>query len=477
MSIRISSLQYMYNYKVALNRAYQKQTKLFESADGSSIHRGSDDPIAYSKLLRYNVSKVENEQYHKDVNNAVAFMNTADATLTNMADLSKTIATKTIQAANTYNTSADFESIAKEMFSSLEEIVSLCNTQQGDRYLFSGQRDIIEPFTISDETYQRGVAKTLDAAQTRFFKNHPSEGDSYVYQMLELTDEDGNEYCLDNETGYIYTKKFLEEDFKEVRTLGYTSIYDAQSADSTDAYYSSLQKLLTAGTAGQVNVTDTSVSDFFQVSDYFDSRGIIQMTDDATPVPKTLTVSISTTDANGNTTTETKDLSFNTIGQRIVTYNGDTSGISMVKKNGASDLMSDIVSITGTDIFHTDIFDNENSGNDPSGVAYMNNMIQVYNKVLAEDVDWLTGDGVGLSNAAHNSISLSQTTIGARLQLYTSVETMLDKQDDYITEDITKVSSVDVAELATRLMEMTALYNMSLSIGGRILPVSLADYL
>ena len=133
MSIRISSLQYMYNYKVALNKAYQKQTKLFESADGSSIHRGSDDPIAYSKLLRYNVSKVENAQYHKDVNNAVAFMNTADATLTNMADLSKTIATKTIQAANTYNTSADFESIAKEMFSSLEEIVSLCNTQQGDR--------------------------------------------------------------------------------------------------------------------------------------------------------------------------------------------------------------------------------------------------------------------------------------------------------------------------------------------------------
>lgn len=468
MSVRISSLQYMYNYKVALNRAYEKQTKLFENADGSSIHRGSDDPIAYSKLLRYNVSKVENEQYHKDVNNAVAFMNTADATLTNMADLSKTIATKTIQAANTYNTSADFESIAKEMFSSLEEIVSLCNTQQGDRYLFSGQRDIIEPFTISDETYQRGVAKTLDAAQTRFFKNHPSEGDSYVYQMLELSDEDGNEYCLDNETGYIYTKKFLEEDYKEVRTLGYTSIFDAQNADSTDTYYSSLQELLTAGTVGQVNVTDTSASDVFKVSDYFDSRGIIQMSEDDPSVPKTLTV---TTDS-GNL-----ELSFNTIGQRIVTYNGNTSGISMVKHNGASDLRSDIVSITGTDIFHTDIFDDENSGNEPSGVAFMNNMIQVYNKVLAEDVDWLTGDGVSLSNAAHNSISLSQTTIGARLQLYTSVETMLDKQEDYITEDITKVSSIDVAELATRLMQMTAIYNMSLSIGGRILPVSLADYL
>ena len=468
MSVRISSLQYMYNYKVALNRAYEKQTKLFENADGSSIHRGSDDPIAYSKLLRYNVSDVENTQYHKAVNNGISIMNTADSTLASMADLSKTIVDKTIEAANTYNTSADFESIAKEMFSSLEEIVSLCNTQQGDRYLFSGQRDIIEPFTISDETYQRGVAKTLDAAQTKFFKNHPSEGDSYVYQMLELSDEDGNEYCLDTETGYIFTKKFLEDDFKEVRTLGYTSIFAAQEAETDDPYYDSLQELLTAGTVSQVNVTDTSASDVFKVSDYFDNRGIIQMTDDNPPTPKTLTVATNS----GNL-----ELSFNTIGQRIVTYNGDTNGLAMVKHNGASDLMSDIVSITGKDIFHTDIFDNENSGNEPSGVAYMNNMIQVYNKVLAEDVDWLSSDGVSLSNAAHNSITLSQTTIGARLQLYNSVGTMLDKQGDYITEDITNVSSIDVAELATRLMQMTAIYNMSLSIGGRILPVSLADYL
>ena len=516
MTIRMSSLQYMYNYKVGLNRAYKKQTALFEQADGSSIHRGSDDPIAYSKLLRYNVSQAENEQYQKNVNNAVSLMKTETATLDNMTTRSKTIVEKTIQAANTYNTSADFESIAKEMFSSIEEIMSLCNTQQGDRYIFAGQKDITEPFTMSAEQKDRGVAKTLDAAQTKFFKGKPSEGDSFVYQMLALKIRGENgldkEYCMDTETGYVYTKEFVEEGYKELVTMDYLTIFEAQ-ADTTSGKSTVGQELLAKGTVNYqmpIDVTDSSV---FSVSNYFDEKGIIRdyekevydtstnelyttvATTDTTydtdskyrvvETPKKLEFTVPkrdeegsiVTDASGNTETTTLRLSFDMIKQRIVTYSGDINSIEIVKHNGATDLVSDVVNVMGQDIFHYDIFDDEKSGNKPSGTAFMNDMISVYNKVLAEDVDWLNSDGVGLSNAAHNSITLSQTTIGARTQLYESVGTMLDSQGTYITDDITNVSGTDVAELATRLMEMTSLYNMALSIGGRILPVSLADYI
>ena len=54
---------------------------------------------------------------------------------------------------------------------------------------------------------------------------------------------------------------------------------------------------------------------------------------------------------------------------------------------------------------------------------------------------------------------------------------MLYNQSVTITNDITNVSGTDVAELATRLMEITTLYNMALALGGRVLPQSLADYL
>ena len=54
---------------------------------------------------------------------------------------------------------------------------------------------------------------------------------------------------------------------------------------------------------------------------------------------------------------------------------------------------------------------------------------------------------------------------------------MLTTQNESIVGDITDVSSTDVAYLATKLMEYQTIYSMSLSVGSKILPGSLADYL
>ena len=172
-----------------------------------------------------------------------------------------------------------------------------------------------------------------------------------------------------------------------------------------------------------------------------------------------------------------ENFNFTKINQRMITYNGDANYISMVKLNGATDVTSDIVNLTGQDLYGNDIFDNSYSGNTQSGSAMLNNMLTVYTKTDACDTRWLISDGVTLSDVSHSTLTISQTTLGARLQLYTGVKDMLQNQNDDITEDITNISGTDVALLATKLMEMTTLYNMSLSLGGRILPQSLADYL
>ncbi len=478
-----------------------------EHADGTHIHRGSDNPEEYAKLLRFNVSQFENDQYQKDVKNAISFMNTEDATLTNMVSIAKTFASKTIQAAVTTNTSSDYEAIAKEMYSCLEETLSLCNRQQGDRYVFSGQRDTTQPFVLSEDYFNRGVLKTLDTAQTKFFKNHISEGDSFVYQMIQLKDENNQKYYLDTESGDLLKSQFVEEDYKQLVTLDFVNIKAAKkyvkdmedaaaAGDATataeianeNSKYSSTKKLLDEGIYNKVDIaTDVKnpADDEFTVAKYFDSKGIIQNNDTDTKLTVTFPVLDDDgnpkpyTDAQGNLTTDpmTIDLSFVTISQKIVTYNGDFKHISMVKENGATDMISDVVNVTGEDAFGFDLFDNDASGNERSGSAYLNSMLTVHGQILKEDVPWLNSDGVTISNATHNNMLLAQSTIGARLQLYTNVSTMLESQGDVITEDITNTTGTDVAELATRLMEMTSLYNMALSLGGRILPVSLADYL
>jgi flagellar hook-associated protein 3 FlgL len=104
-------------------------------------------------------------------------------------------------------------------------------------------------------------------------------------------------------------------------------------------------------------------------------------------------------------------------------------------------------------------------------------MLTVHAKVVADDHIWLDTDGVTIADSSHAQTVKTETQMGARTQLYNSVSTMLTNQNELITNDITNVSATDVAKLAVQLMQEQTIYNMSLSLGARILPQSLADYL
>ena len=111
MGIRMGSAQFMYNYQHALNNAYQNQAKLYEQADGSSIHRPSDNPMNYTKLLRSKVSDHENEQYRANVKSAASWMNNSDAVMIHMTDIMKTLEERSVSAADEHNSQVDCEAI------------------------------------------------------------------------------------------------------------------------------------------------------------------------------------------------------------------------------------------------------------------------------------------------------------------------------------------------------------------------------
>ncbi len=514
MAVRMSSVHFLYNYKNALNRTYTKQQRLFEQADGSKIHRGSDDPVAYSNLMRYQFTQNENASYTANVNSANSWMKNSDAILQNMADNVATLSTKANQAANTYLSESDAQSIAKEMDSTIKEVMSNCNYQLGDRFLFAGQKDTTQPFTMSSGDLARGLAKNLDAKQAEFFKGTRGNVNTELYQMLTLYDDSNNTYFLDTNSGFIYSEDFVTDDYTDLISEGYNYITEVDASEYAAADFrmtedtaastieaadsdaiaavidgtstdNDLKRALkrigessdsdTYITTLAANLDDVSEDDLkdaieqcedfasVMVSTYFDNRGIINDTG-AAGISVTL---------DGETTT----LHFKTIAQQVVTYSGDDNHISMVKLNGATDTRSDIVNVTGQDLFGCDIFDNEYSGNDKSGTAMLNNMLTVYNKTNACDARWLSSDGITLADVAHSNLNIAQTTLGARLQLYDNVSEMLDNQDAILTGDISDLESSDVAELATDLMQLTTVYNLALSLGGRVLPQSLVDYL
>lgn len=439
MSIRVSSNQMVYGYQKQLNDANTRQTSLLEQGDGSKLHRPSDNPVDYSKFIRYDTSLNENEQYTNNVNTALAWMKTSDASLVNMTAIQTTFKEKTIAAANDTNNTVDMQAIGKEMMAEIQELVSLGNTMQGDSYVFGGQTDLTKPFELSEKKIERGLAKTLDETQQGFFSgNYGVEETGSLRQMLSLTGSDGNTYYLNTANSYVYTKDFVENGYKDKL---------AQDASAT----------VTPGDAvGNIGL--------FQVSYYFKNTGEIKQSGSGLGVPITV---------GGESVT----LKFDTVEQQIVSFTGDNKYVSMVKKNGTTEPTADTVNATAVEIFGTDIFDDEMSGNAPSGTAMLNQMLTVHAKVVADDHIWLDMDGVTIADEAHAQTVKAETKLGARTQLYNSVSTMLVTQNEIITGDITNTSSTDVAKLAVQLMQEQTIYNMSLSLGARILPQSLADYL
>ena len=259
MGIRLSSNQFVYNYKISLNEAYGKQQKLMEQGDGSKIHRPSDNAVDYTKLLRYNISDNENNQYQTNVQTALSWMQMADATAVQMTEIQKTFKEKTTAAANDTNNETDMAAIGREMLAEIQELVSLGNTQQVDRYIFSGQADLIQPFRLQPDLRERGLAKTLDDKQREFFSNVDASGDVRQMLTLEHTDDKGktSTYYLDTLNGYLYTQDFVENGYKDRIASGQTTVVPNEDS------------------VGKLTVYSEDQTNGFRVSTYFNKYGEI----------------------------------------------------------------------------------------------------------------------------------------------------------------------------------------------------------
>ena len=435
--MRVSSTMMTNNYLKQLNGTYNQYTKLMEQSDGDKLHRASDDSVGYSKLLRYENSQAGNLQYQSNVSTALSWMKNSDSVLVNVTENLKTFNEKVVQASNSTNNESDMNDIGKELMSLIQETVQEMNTQMGERYLFSGQSDMVMPFALSDSKMDRGLTKTLSDQQVSYF--NPTLGDTgSTKQFLTLEGSDGNTYYYNTQNGQVYTYDFMEYGYKSNMAAG-ISVVRADDA------------------VGNIGTMEAAA-----INTNFQANGVI--TDDGRDWSQDVTI-------DGNTVT----LKFATVSQYIVQYNGDDKYISMVTENGAINPSADTVNQTGQDVFGSDIFD---AGLDhQTGTAMLNELLAVVAKVEAADYNWASQNGITVADKAHSVVLGAETTMAARNQAYQATQTMLLTQNESITSDITEVASTDIGWLATKLMEYQTIYSLSLSVGGKTLPGTLADYL
>lgn len=441
MSGRITTNMLTNRYMSQLMGTYNNYNKLFEQADGNKLHRSSDGSVEYSKYLRYQNSLSNAGQYKTDVSTAMSWMKNTDAALTKVTDLMSTFAEKTINAGNSTNNEDDMKDIGKELFSEIQEMVNEMNTSLGERYLFAGQSDMTQPFSLSANKVERGETKTLSEKQLLFFDNAAQTG-TELSQFLVLNGDDNNTYYYDTNTGDVYTKDFVENGYKDKINAGQATVDPAVDA------FCNIGPMVDRDEKGKVVTSD--------INKYFSTEGVIN------------------DDGKGWTATGAGvEFSFSTVKQYVVHYAGDDKKISMVTQMGMTNPKADTVNATGQDVFGSDIFDETS----PSGTAMINNLLLVVAKVESGDNEWAGSDGTTITTSADHQALFGQTTIAARYQAYEAASAMLTTQSESLTSDINDVIGADIAKLSTQLVQCQTLYSLALSMGSKIIPGTLADYL
>ena len=196
---KMLSEKVLYNIQNALARMQYAQTQV---ATGKRILKPSDDAIAVSKSLKVKDLLGDNEQYQRNIEDGVGWMDSAepaiDDTVTLLAEL------KEIAVAGASDTAGPDErtTLAEQVDGLVRQLVALANTKYDHRYVFAGTYTTTRPYSEVREV--TGEAVTLADSEWADLANgtleegtvtvRGSSGDVYV---------EGTDYEVDYGTGLI----------------------------------------------------------------------------------------------------------------------------------------------------------------------------------------------------------------------------------------------------------------------------------
>ena len=116
-------------------------------ATGKRITKPSDDPVGTGRVLGLLTRGANNDQYQRNVAVAGQDMAASEAALGAIHDLLARAHELSVQASSDSLGASDRSKIALEVNELIAQAINVGNRQHGDRYLFSGHRTNVKPFT------------------------------------------------------------------------------------------------------------------------------------------------------------------------------------------------------------------------------------------------------------------------------------------------------------------------------------------
>jgi flagellar hook-associated protein 3 FlgL len=153
-------------YDANVSMLNQQQARLLHTqqqlATGRRMLTPADDPVASARALEVAQSDATNTQYATNRDAAKHSTSMAESVLQSVTSLLQDARTTAIQAGAGTLSSSDKQSLATDLSSRLDELISLANSTDGaGNYLFSGFQGRTQPFAKS----AAGVQYTADDGQ------------------------------------------------------------------------------------------------------------------------------------------------------------------------------------------------------------------------------------------------------------------------------------------------------------------------
>jgi flagellar hook-associated protein 3 FlgL len=133
-----------------LDRQYDLSQTQLALGNGKAIQTPADNPAAAARAVDVSSASAQNDQYTRNIQSANTKLSTEESTLSSAGDILDRIRTLTLEGMNGTQTDQSRQSIATELRQTLNQLVSLGNTKDGQgEYIFAGSRTSTQPFTVS----------------------------------------------------------------------------------------------------------------------------------------------------------------------------------------------------------------------------------------------------------------------------------------------------------------------------------------
>ncbi|USG65330.1 flagellar hook-associated protein FlgL [Brevibacillus ruminantium] len=206
MALRVTQNMLNNNMLRNLHKSMLNMDKMQQQlASGVKINRPSDDPVVATRGMFYRSSLMENEQYKRNVNEALSWMDLTDKTLDEVGNVLKRISELLVYSGNGAASPDDLKTMGAEIEELRNHLGTLANQTINGKYIFAGTQTDKAPY---DPTVNGGkgdfVNTNSSEVQLELSQNVFAAANINAQKIFNFPNNAGNMFkVLDNIIGEL----------------------------------------------------------------------------------------------------------------------------------------------------------------------------------------------------------------------------------------------------------------------------------